>query len=454
MLQLHKDFIVGDIINGRNMSKLSLNTTLNSSNDTTKAVIASGDEATTSTSTSSLNGSGNNTFVMIKSIAEFPLSLPILGFDIVNAAVRRYKCGISDDYLIDELEDYDDENQSLYCVVVKMYTVQPSSLQECYVLYQPTVSSVSTEVKSTISGQSQSSDVSLISIDKDESTITTDLMKVGASSATKSQTSPQVVSLMTPDSFNSLGKKSPETVSSEVMYALFMLANANTSPDLKKKSLEGINLKNIINNKVIEQQEKDKIRKSVEMQNLTQQVAGTSLGISQESLTPRTLNNSTTTTVEEPLKPGEALASGGSSPSREVQEILSLKENDCINEYFDDSDNPAILDDDVDEEEEEDLLEFGEKPLKTVTKLATAPPMVENNLGGGVDNVEIVKLSNSDWPQIPEVPVNSSMMHVSAAASVSNVVGPPPNIVAGGVGTVSAVQMELMFNKMDQLTSE
>ncbi|KAL1404238.1 hypothetical protein pipiens_000851, partial [Culex pipiens pipiens] len=32
------------------------------------------------------------------------------------------------------------------------------------------------------------------------------------------------------------------------------------------------------------------------------------------------------------------LASDGSSPSREVQAILSLKDNDCLNEYYD-SDN-------------------------------------------------------------------------------------------------------------------
>ncbi|KAL1397825.1 hypothetical protein pipiens_002472 [Culex pipiens pipiens] len=29
------------------------------------------------------------------------------------------------------------------------------------------------------------------------------------------------------------------------------------------------------------------------------------------------------------------LASAGSSPSREVQAILSLKDNDCLNEYYD-----------------------------------------------------------------------------------------------------------------------
>lgn len=38
-------------------------------------------------------------------------------------------------------------------------------------------------------------------------------------------------------------------------------------------------------------------------------------------------------------------ASGGSSPSREVQEILSLKDSDCLNEFYDD---PSDLLDDND----------------------------------------------------------------------------------------------------------
>lgn len=36
-----------------------------------------------------------------------------------------------------------------------------------------------------------------------------------------------------------------------------------------------------------------------------------------------------------PTAPILAQTSGGSSPSREVQEILSLKDSDCLNEFFD-----------------------------------------------------------------------------------------------------------------------
>jgi len=79
-------------------------------------------------------------YAFIKSIAEFPLSSPILSFRIADASIRKYKCALSDTYLIDELDDYDEENNSLYCVAVHMYLVQPKSVQECHVLYQPSVS--------------------------------------------------------------------------------------------------------------------------------------------------------------------------------------------------------------------------------------------------------------------------------------------------------------------------
>lgn len=85
----------------------------------------------------------------IKSVAKFPLASQILSFDIVNASVRRYKCGLSDAYLANEMDEYDDESNCIYCVILKMFFVQPKSVQECNILYQPSVKS--TEVQSTIS---------------------------------------------------------------------------------------------------------------------------------------------------------------------------------------------------------------------------------------------------------------------------------------------------------------
>lgn len=89
----------------------------------------------------------------IKSVSEFPLSSPILSFGIVDACVRKYKCAFNDSYLIEELDDYDEDNHSLVCVVIHMFIVQPKSVQECHVLYQPTVATA-TEIGSTISADS------------------------------------------------------------------------------------------------------------------------------------------------------------------------------------------------------------------------------------------------------------------------------------------------------------
>jgi hypothetical protein len=91
----------------------------------------------------------------IKSIAEFPLPAPILSFGIVDAGVRKYKCSMNDAGLIDELDDYDDENNAVYCVIIHMFLVQPKSVQDAHVLYQPTLNA-SADVLSTISCNSES----------------------------------------------------------------------------------------------------------------------------------------------------------------------------------------------------------------------------------------------------------------------------------------------------------
>lgn len=95
--------------------------------------------------------------VYVKSISEFPLSSGILSFSIVDAAVRRYKCS-NDNYLCEELDDYDEETSSIYCVAIHLYVIQAKSMQECHILYQPSVPE-NIDVKSTIS----SSDISGIS---------------------------------------------------------------------------------------------------------------------------------------------------------------------------------------------------------------------------------------------------------------------------------------------------
>lgn len=152
----------------------------------------------------------------IKSISEFPLSSPILSFGIVDAEVRRYKCNYNDNYLLDDMEEYDEESNSLYCVVIRMYLVQPKSVQECRVLYQPTVP-IYTDVGSTLSGSYNNATVDLSTdnvLDNfnngNSKPVTENAMKVVNVTSPQSNKSDNIqstnrISLMTPDSFNSPG---------------------------------------------------------------------------------------------------------------------------------------------------------------------------------------------------------------------------------------------------------
>lgn len=350
-----------------------------------------------------------NSLAYIKSVAGFPLSSSILSFAIVDAAVRRYKCGSSDYYLIEELNDFDEENNSLYCAAIHMYLVQPKSVQECTLLYQPLFcEATNVDVRSTISHDNSimenladSSLASFISnrslepIKKVEPTVTdveVVLPKVISPSSLNKLVSPNLkssptpivpskntsqINLMTPDSFNhSSGKKSPEPVSSEVLSTLIMLANATsstTSPDLKKKSLEAVNLLNFnfVNNK-IDEQEQLKIRSSVELQKSL-------IGEHSSTILPKV----------------EMVASGGSSPSREVQEILSLKDSDQLNELFDDSD--LMLD------ENDGIVSSDEFLLETDTKSNNEIEYEFKEIQDDVKND--LNLNETDWPKVPEVPI-------------------------------------------------
>lgn len=89
--------------------------------------------------------------VGFKSIAKFSLASPILSLFITDAAVRRYKCGnLSDAFLIEDMDDFDEETNSLFCVVLQMFFVQPKSVQKCNLMYQPEVHPDTTEVHSSI----------------------------------------------------------------------------------------------------------------------------------------------------------------------------------------------------------------------------------------------------------------------------------------------------------------
>lgn len=292
-------------------------------------------------SVTSANGTKPSAFV--KSIAEFPLSSPILSFGIVDAMVRKYKCACNDVYLLEELDDFDEDSINRYCVVIHLFLVQPKSVQECHVLYQPTVA-ITADVGSSFSalsevGANREEELSIelanalkLNSKTDDtsssmsSTTTTKglpmkslLESSTGSSVTKSESvsnekpsskPSSTLNLLTPDSFHSSGKITPEGVSNEVYSTLRMLAG--------EKPIEGTNLLHLV--KPID--DIDKIP-------LLQQVSDDSN------------NENNNIDIIPPMPPASMLSttgvSGGSSPSREVQEILSQKDSDCINDFYDNS---------------------------------------------------------------------------------------------------------------------
>ncbi|XP_059609368.1 enhancer of mRNA-decapping protein 4 homolog [Phlebotomus argentipes] len=333
-------------------------------------------------STSEENGEGSskkdvpnvNTIAYVKSITEFPLSSPILSFGIVDAALRKYKCGVTDAYLIDEMDDYDEENNSLYCVVIHMFLVQPKSVQECHVLYQPTLS-MDTQLGSTLDllvAEDRSEDEVVRDEAAEEDTTVVISPKPSNSlnlSSGFGHKQPSQLNLMTPESFHSPGKKEsvPEGVSEDVMSAIRMLAASTTSPEQK-------NLLSLVND--------DEPRHSF-------------------------LRDLPVPTAPQ----AEILASGGSSPSREVQKILSLNKNDCLSEYFDDA-------------------EVGDED-------------VEDNLGASED-----KDGKSDWPKVPNI------QHIT---QMPTEILTDTNAKARSIEMKLDRMMELMYaqkSKIDELESE
>lgn len=263
----------------------------------------------------------------IKSITEFPLSSPILSFGILNATIRKYKSVYNDIYSLEDVDDYDEDNLNRYCVVIHLFLVQPKSVQECHVLYQPSLTTTIKPIPSIESNDDTKvieetdpliSSISSgnVSVASSKNLLETSLKSTRCGSTVELKTSPALIksesnlsqqsihsasnkplNLMTPDSFHSSGKITPEGVSNEVYSALRMLAG-------EKPIDGGVNLLHMVNNKVIDETEN---------------------------------NNS----IVPPMPPISMLAaagvSGGSSPSREVQEILSLKDSDCMNDFYNNS---------------------------------------------------------------------------------------------------------------------
>lgn len=335
-------------------------------------------------------GEGCDTSKRIQNVAEFKLSSGILSFSIVNASMRRVKNSIESYYPIEEPDDFDDDSNSTSALVLHMFVVQAKSLQECQIIYQPCVAE-KTERSSLNSKRSQTPEDNLLIKEEPESpnsgtvgAVQLDALfaksakraSTGSSSAivavaaaaaaapsailqdatkeaAKSE-SPQLssaytqqVNLMTPDAFSasgtaaaaavfvststttSIGTDSSTTTSgqdrsidSAVLQTIRMLATV-TSKTSENPNAEV--LLNLMNNTLIEDREQQKLK---------------------EKLDARKKFIAIDRNPERNV--AENLASGSSSPSREVQEIMATQ--DDADTYEAELEN---LDDDDDDEEEE-----------------------------------------------------------------------------------------------------
>lgn len=192
VLQIQKNVGTTLLRNSDAMLTKRLNNTSVKSEDVASSTISSRAGSDTTLIDNDVNTEAKS-FAYIKSISEFPLSSPILSFGIVDAAVRKYKCAFNDSYLIDELDDYDEENHLLYCVVIHMFLVQPKSVQECHVLYQPSVSEAS-DVASTISeGNGELNSSFMASNDDDSAVVLDQPLSLEDSSLPERVITPQVI---------------------------------------------------------------------------------------------------------------------------------------------------------------------------------------------------------------------------------------------------------------------
>ncbi|KAH8259108.1 hypothetical protein KR038_003034 [Drosophila bunnanda] len=395
---------------------------------------------------------GEETGIRIQNIAEFKLSSGILSFSIVNATVRQLKSSIESYYPFEESDDFDDDSNQTSALVLHMFVVQAKSLQECQIIYQPCVSVAEKSERRSLntSKRTQSPENNLLIKQEPESpnsasTGTVQLEALFAKSAKRSSTgsssaivavaaaaaaapsailqdvskdaikseSPKFgstypqVNLMTPDAFSASGTSTSTAVvvatstttttgtdssavggggasmsiDSAVLNTLRMLATVTAKTGADNSNA---NLLNLMNNTLIEDREQQKLK---------------------EKLDARKKFVAIDRNPERNL--ADNLASGGSSPSREVQEIMATQED--ADAYEAELEN--LVDDDDDDEDEEE-------------ELANSSPLLEGPDPGSWPIVKLQSLTNSAELQ------NAAQIMSQAVQNTNN--GNVPPTLSGG----------------------
>lgn len=395
---------------------------------------------------------GEDGGIRIQNIAEFKLSSGILSFSIVNATVRQLKSSIESYYPFEESDDFDDDSNHTSALVLHMFVVQAKSLQECQIIYQPCVSV--TEKSERRSKRSKTPENNLLIKQEPDSPSTApagtvQLEALFAKSAKRSSTgsssaivavaaaaaaapsailqdvgkeaikteSPKFgstypqVNLMTPDAFSASGTSTAtavvvatstttttagtdssavavggaESIDSAVLNTLRMLASVTAKTGADNSNA---NLLNLMNNTLIEDREQQKLK---------------------EKLDARKKFVAIDRNPERNV--AENLASGGSSPSREVQEIMATQED--ADAYEAELENLVDDDDDDDDEEEEEL--------------ANSSPLLEAPEPGSWPIVKLQSLTNS-------AELQNAAQIMSQAVQNTNNGNVPPTLGGGSSG--------------------
>ncbi|XP_034937441.1 enhancer of mRNA-decapping protein 4 [Chelonus insularis] len=207
----------------------------------------------------------NDEKACISTISEFRLPYPILSFGIVDAGIRKIRPTSES---LEDLCPCEDESEDH--LVIRMYLVQPKSLQECHIAFKPVRIVPSTCKMDTLTHDSLDYIEDLLLLQREQNNMAEENGETTVAAAIESATNHNTgINLMTPDAFSSPTKK--ENNLSE-----------STSPELGDLLSASPSLAQVVH----------------------------------------ALNSS-----DAPLATSEqAPQSGGSSPSREVREILSLAE--------------------------------------------------------------------------------------------------------------------------------
>lgn len=289
----------------------------------------------------------------ISTISEFLLPAPFLSFCIRSAEILKYRYnGSSDDLCICEADD-EDEN-TVEAVVIKMHVIQPKRLQDCTITYPLPVLQMANQ-KRAFSLDSCAESLNNLKENKsdDEQEIETkkqESLKLNELHSTinyhiQQQSNSAPLNLMTPDAFTSPVHASPNNKTSN-------LHEVSPPSSIKMETkIDDIKVENLIDVDTIIQMDRGH---------------------------------------------KDNFASAGSSPSREVQEILSFKNSQ--DEYF------------------ENIKQIE----KNIEKLESAElEAASNGFVKSADNLSYSETSNDIiWPNIPII--KSEEIEESLKLAVSN----------------------------------